>query len=221
MKPRINSPVAALAMMVFVLVLLVCPQTTSESTAAARPPDMPLNELIPAASADINGFWKQSFVAGRLRYTTPTMMYYVQPIRTACGNATLNNAFYCSASNSIYYDYNFMRRMYSGVGDYAAVSILAHEWGHLVQTQLGISRGNAFTIQMELQADCFAGAYSKYAERTGKLDPGDLEEAGAGLFNAGDPEGMPWFSPMAHGKSMQRINAFLDGYRGGAQRCLQ
>jgi hypothetical protein len=212
---------APLALITLVLVLLGFSSTLRESTASAKPPDMPLNELLPAASADINNFWMQSFVAGRLRYTTPSMTYYVQPIRTACGIATLNNAFYCSASNSIYYDYNFMRRMYSGVGDYAAVSILAHEWGHLVQTQLGIGKGRAFTIQMELQADCFAGAYTKYAERTGKLDPGDLEEAGTGLFNAGDPEGMPWFSPRAHGKSMQRISAFVDGYRGGAQRCLQ
>lgn len=133
----------------------------------------------------------------------------------------MNNAFYCSASNSIYYDYNFMSRMYSQVGDYAAVSILAHEWGHLVQTQLGISNGRAFSIHMELQADCLSGAYTQYAEKMGVLEEGDMEEAGVGLFGAGDPKGMPWFAPLAHGKSMQRISAFLDGYKGGVQVCLR
>jgi predicted metalloprotease len=221
MKLRMTSLVAPLAVMTFILVILAGPARSSKSAAAPKPPDLPLNQLLPFAAADINKFWHQSFYASRLRYVTPTMVPYNQPIGTPCGNAVMNNAFYCSASNSIYYDYNFMSRMYSRVGDYAAVSILAHEWGHLVQTQLGIAKGRFFTIQMELQADCFAGAYTQYAEKTGKLDPGDLEEAGAGLFNAGDPIGMPWFAPQAHGKSMQRISAFLDGYKGGAQRCLR
>jgi hypothetical protein len=132
----------------------------------------------------------------------------------------MNNAFYCSASNSIYFDYNFISKVYSQVGDYAAVSIIAHEWGHLVQTQLGISNGRFFSIQMELQADCSAGAYTKYAEGMRELEEGDMEEAGVGLFNAGDPRGMPWFASQAHGKSMQRISAFLDGYKGGARACF-
>src|SRR4030095_6843062 len=95
-----------------------------------------------------------------------------------------------------------------------AVIIIAHEWGHLVQAQSGISRGRHLTIQMELQADCFAGSYTKHAEEAKELEPGDLEEAAVGLYSGGDPRGMPWFSPQAHGSSRQRINAFLDGYRG-------
>jgi predicted metalloprotease len=221
MKPRMTSLLGPIAVMTFVLAILAGPERVRKSEASAKPPDLPLNQLLPLAAADINKFWNQSFYASRLRYVTPTMVPYIQPIVTPCGNAAMNNAFYCSASNSIYYDYNLMSRMYSRVGDYAAVSILAHEWGHLVQTQLSIANGRSFTIQMELQADCFAGAYTQYAKRTGKLDEGDMEEAGVGLFTAGDPLGMPWFSPQAHGKSMQRISAFLDGYKGGAQVCLR
>lgn len=220
MKTRLKFAITSLALTIIVLAIVAVPGGARVSRASVKPQDMPLNQLLVYASADINKFWLQSFVANRLRYTTPTMVPYTEPIGTPCGNAVLNNAFYCSGSNSIYFDYNFMTRMYSKVGDYAAVSILAHEWGHLVQTQLGRANGRTFSILMELQADCAAGAYTQYAERMRELDEGDMEEAGVGLFTAGDPIGMPWFASQAHGKSMQRINSFLDGYKGGARRCF-
>lgn len=220
MRPRQAFVIALLTMTIFVLAFLAGPVRAGKSKASIRPADHPFNQLLPLASADINKFWHQSFYSSRLRYATPTMMYYTQPVQTPCGVALMNNAFYCSASNTIYYDYNFLSGIYSQVGDYAAVSILAHEWGHLVQTQLGVANGRAFNIQMELQADCLSGAYTQYAEKMGELEEGDLEEAGVGLFSGGDPKGMPWFAPQAHGKSMQRINYFLEGYKGGARACF-
>jgi predicted metalloprotease len=220
MKPRISFFGVPLTVLIVVLAMLAFPAEASRSTAPSKPPDFPLNQLLPFASGHINRFWHQSFYASRLNYATPTMVPYTQPIDTPCGSALMNNAFYCPRSNSIYYDYNFMGRMYSQVGDYAAVSILAHEWGHLVQTQLGVARGGAFTIQLELQADCLSGAYTQYCQTQGALDPGDLEEAGIGLFKGGDPIGMPWFSSQAHGTAMQRIDAFLTGYKNGAQKCF-
>ena len=214
MTIRLKLVICTLVFVIFVLTSPVSPALATRHTGDSAKPDLPLRDLLVYASGDINAFWQQSFASRGLRYSVPLMVPYNQPIGTPCGQALMNNAFYCSASNSIYYDYNFISRIYSQVGDYAAVSIIAHEWGHLVQTQLGISNGRYFSIQMELQADCFAGSYTKYAEATGKLEAGDLEEAGAGLFNAGDPKEMPWFAAQAHGKSMQRISAFLDGYNG-------
>jgi len=219
MKSRIRLLGARLAITLVVLTVLTLPASARTGAATART-DLPLNQLLPIASSHINQFWHQSFYAGRLRYATPTMVPYNQPIRTPCGNAVMNNAFYCGRANSIYYDYNFMSQMYSQIGDYAAVSILAHEWGHLVQMQLGVAQSGTFTIQLELQADCLSGAYTQYAERVGVLDPGDLEEAGVGLFKGGDQIGMPWFHPQAHGTAMQRINAFLKGYNDGARKCF-
>jgi hypothetical protein len=189
-------------------------QAVRHGSPAAAKPDLPLPTLLAVAGADINGFWQQTFAASRRGYAPPRMIPYTGRIQTACGIAEPNNAFYCPASHSIFYDYNFVNRSYLNVGDYAAVGIIAHEWGHAVQAHLGISRGNAFSIQMELQADCFAGAYTRYAQQTGKLDPGDLDEAGADLFKSGDPRGMPWFAPQAHGSPLQRVGAFLDGYKG-------
>jgi hypothetical protein len=54
----------------------------------------------------------------------------------------------------------------------------------------------------------------------GYLEEGDLDEAGTGLFKSGDPKGTHWFNPQAHGKPLQRVEAFLLGYRQGMAACL-
>jgi len=190
------------------------------SAAPAPAPDMPLAKLLDYAPQDINKFWQQTFASSNKRYAAPLVLPYYLPYRTPCGDSLMNNAFYCPPDNIIHYDYNFISRIYSQVGDYAVASLIAHEWGHSVQTQLGISKGKFFSIQMELQADCFAGAYTQYARQAGELEDGDLEKAGVGLFNAGDRIGTPWFAPQAHGKPMERISAFLDGYKGGVKACF-
>lgn len=220
MKSRMKLAISLTTLMILAVITLGSPVHAVKHSSPGAKPDMPLPELLKYASGDINEFWRQNFTSLQRRYTEPSMLYYTQPVRTHCGVATMNNAFYCSASNSIYYDYNFIARAYSRVGDFAAVSIIAHEWGHLAQAQLGIPGGSYYSIQMELQADCLAGAYTKYAETTGKLEEGDLEEAGVGLFNSGDPKGTPWFAPQAHGKPMTRINFFLAGYNGGVNACF-
>ena len=50
-------------------------------------------------------------------------------------------------------------------GDFAPIVVMAHEWGHHVQSLLGIvpQPGNAF----ELQADCLAGAYASQPRSRG------------------------------------------------------
>jgi hypothetical protein len=198
-----------------IVLLAIAPVSRVQAVKPSSPlvrPDLPLPTLIAVASTDINTFWQQAFNSTGRVYAPPKMISYTGQVNTRCGVARPNNAFYCPAEHAIYYDYNFLNRSYRNVGDYAAVGIIAHEWGHVVQAHLGISRGNSFSIQMELQADCFMGAYTKYAERTGKLDPGDLDEAGEDLFKSGDPKGMPWFAPQAHGSSLNRVAAFLNGY---------
>ena len=94
---------------------------------------------------------------------------------------------------------------------------MAHEWGHHLQTLLGIAPapGNTF----ELQADCLAGAYASDAGQRGLLDPGDITEAVAMAATAGDPLGLPQDTPGAHGINDDRITAFMRGYLGGVDAC--
>jgi uncharacterized protein len=212
MTRRTKLGIPLITSVVLFTAMLVSPAHAVKPSSPPIKPDLPLPTLIAVAATDINNFWQQAFNSTGRVYAAPALVPYTGQINTRCGVAQPNNAFYCPAAHAIYYDYNFINRSYSNVGDYAAVGIIAHEWGHVVQAHLGISRGNSFSIQMELQADCFMGAYTKYAERTGKLEPGDLDEAGEDLFKSGDPKGMPWFASQAHGSPLKRVSAFLDGY---------
>ena len=103
------------------------------------------------------------------------------------------------------------------IGDFAPIVVTAHEWGHHIQSLLGIEPepGNAF----ELQADCLAGAYASDAGQQGLLDPGDITEAVRSSAEAGDPVGLPQDAPGAHGTNDDRIIAFMRGYLDGATGC--
>ena len=96
--------------------------------------------------------------------------------------------------------------------------ILAHELGHHVQNQLGTLDARLFTIQVELQADCFAGVWGRSIFEEGTLEEGDLGEAVEQLANFADLPGTPWDHPGAHGTESQRIDAFFTGYETGRPR---
>ena len=66
-------------------------------------------------------------------------------------------------------------------GEFAQAYVIAHEVGHHVQHQLGISakvdeemarsgesRANALSVRLELQADCLAGVWGIMPIRRGK-----------------------------------------------------
>jgi predicted metalloprotease len=106
------------------------------------------------------------------------------------------------------------------------VIVVAHEWGHHIQAQLGFDlgvvpdrAGEVPAIEFEQQADCLAGAYAIDAEMTGWLDPGDVDEALYMTEISGDPPGTSWNDPRAHGTGDERIDAFLNGYSGGLGAC--
>jgi predicted metalloprotease len=146
---------------------------------------------------------------------------YSGPQPTACGQTIPRNAFYCPNDNSIYFDTSLLTREMGTNGDFGAVFVIAHEWGHLAQQELGIlDHPPRFPVEVELQADCFAGAYAKDADARGELRQGDLEAAGKSLFAAGDPAGVAWFDPAAHGTSQQRMDSFDKGYGGGYEACI-
>jgi uncharacterized protein len=106
-------------------------------------------------------------------------------------------------------------------GDFAAAYVLAHEFGHAVQARLPAERQPKSGIIRELQADCFAGAWSRAVADQGMLEAGDLDEAVVGIYSGRDVPGTPFTDPRAHGSGFQRIRAFGDGYEGGPRECLQ
>ncbi|MBI2767401.1 MAG: neutral zinc metallopeptidase [Chloroflexi bacterium] len=202
----------------------LCPNLAEDrrwSTAADGCPDN-LKDLVAFARADIDGFWKRTLEASGTPYRPPARVDGYTTIEdTACGETVPRNAFYCPLDNSIYFDTALLNGELNKNGDFGVVFIIAHEWGHLAQSALGVlGRDDTANVQLELQADCFAGAYARDAEARGRLQAGDLEEAGRTLFAAGDARGTAWNDAGAHGTSQQRLDAFARGRDGGVAGCL-
>ncbi len=180
-----------------------------------------VDDLIELARSDIDAFWQGQFDFEGEIYDPPIKFQaYTKEIETECGAASLDNAFYCSADHSIYYDSNFLKAQLDTNGDFAPVLIVAHEWGHLVQSLLGILQDDTlYSIQIELQADCLAGVWAADADARSLLDEGDLEEGIVALFRVRDPKGTNFFDPQAHGTAGERIDAFNDGFDFGLDAC--
>jgi predicted metalloprotease len=173
----------------------------------------------PEVVQDLNAFWRTTLNAVGTPYRAPSVKTLEAPVVTACGPAGPEHlAFYCPPEEeAIYYSPAGLDEHCRRIGDFAPIVAMAHEWGHHLQTLLGIvpSLGNRF----ELQADCLAGAYASDAGQRGLLDPGDITEAVAMAATAGDPLGLPQDAPGTHGINDDRITAFMRGYLGSVDAC--
>lgn len=171
-----------------------------------------VEQLVNDAVDDIDGFWQRTFEEQTWAYESPERVQaYSKRIRTACGRVPSYNALYCRSANSIYYDVRLLQRQFGNIGDYAPATIIAHEWGHVIQNQRGLFRNATSTKALEQQADCFAGAYTRDAASRGVLEDGDIQES-LDLFGK-------LGSDKSHGSSKQRTAAFKAGLQTGVDAC--
>lgn len=175
-----------------------------------------IDDLLSFAADDLDIYWKAQTEALGLTYYPPTRL---APYRNPANSRLRMNAFYSSYGHYIGYDMDLMESALNRFGDFAPVAILAHEWAHLSQRNIGIQR--EYTISTELQADCLAGAYAFHLQEQGNLEEGDLEEGLYQMYSIGDPTGTPWFHDNAHGTSEQRYTALLNGFNEGVIYCLE
>jgi uncharacterized protein len=175
----------------------------------------------------VDAYWTRTLAASGLG--EPRVRYaWVPPhevVATACGApADDTAAFYCSADDTIYVSELFAAAVYSGalrglpgersgghaVGDFGVAYIVAHEYAHNVQQELGIfARRFSTSKPFELQADCMAGAWGSSVYAEGKLQPGDIEEAVGTALAVGDFDRR---SPGHHGTPEERRAAWLNGF---------
>lgn len=175
-----------------------------------------LYDLLNFANDDLNVFWADEFAEANITYREPSRVQTY----TSGGRYSRNyNAYYAPYSHSIHLDTRLLTDSLNSLGDVAPIFILAHEYGHLVQSQLGLlGRGRA-TIDSELEADCLAGSYLQNLDERGLLESGDVEEAMWQAYSVGD--NLPAEHDHAHGSPTQRANAFSLGFENGADTCLQ
>jgi hypothetical protein len=169
----------------------------------------------------------------------PKLVLFTGAVESACGFAqAAMGPFYCPGDHRVYLDLSFfedMKSRYQAGGDFAQAYVIAHEVGHHVQNLLGISEkvqstmqrvskveANRMSVRQELQADCFAGVWGYYADKSrGLLEAGDLEEALGAASAIGDDrimrqtQGTVVPDAFTHGSSKQRVNWFRRGFESG------
>jgi predicted metalloprotease len=172
----------------------------------------------------LDQYWSQALPeALGAPYSPPSRYVYYRPEEQpgpSCGGeqSPPRNAFYCPAGDFIAWDESgLMIPYYVSAGDFAASFVLAHEFGHAMQFRL--PQQEQLGVLRELQADCFAGAWSRWVQDGGYLAAGDLDEATLAVFSARDVPGTAFTDPRAHGTGFERTRAFTDGFESGPAAC--
>lgn len=197
-------------------------------------PEDRAGRFVDVIAANINDVWAQRING----YRPPRVVLYEQGTPTGCGfGQSAMGPFYCPNDRTVYLDLAFWREMETRLGasgsDFARAYVIAHEFGHHVQTLTGQNRDadprdNRMSVALELQADCFAGVWAAAAAAAsgGKvaLDPGDLEQGLTTARAIGDDtlqrRAGQRVSPerFTHGTSAQRMEWLNRGYRSGDPR---
>ncbi len=175
-----------------------------------------LEATLEVAHQHLNQVWIEQFRRLGQSWIPPQAFWYETPIQTPCGIMGRGNAQYCPRNHAIYLHHSFLRQVSHRAGEFAAVTVLAHEYGHAVQALLNLEWMNQYPVQEELQADCFAGVYARAAGAQGFLEAHDLQAARRQSYLSGDPV-FHWGS---HGTPLQRLGAFQLGFNRGVEACL-
>lgn len=189
--------------------------------------------VVEAALSDVESFWERTYEAVYgAPYEPISGGFFPYGPRTElppCGRERLTyediaaNAFYCPPDDLLAWDaVNLVPQLYEEFGGFTLGIVFAHELGHAVQARAGFL-GSVDTILTELQADCFAGAWtadvaagnSEFFEVTAA----SLDKAIAGFLSLRDGVGTSAQDPRAHGTGFDRIGAFTEGYEDGATFC--
>ncbi|QCB97722.1 hypothetical protein E5206_12995 [Arthrobacter sp. PAMC25564] len=192
----------------------------------------------------LNAFWPAYLAQYNKKYPQPQTVIFSGGTDTGCGAATSEvGPFYCPADTTAYFDPGFFQelvdRFGSSGGPLAQEYVVAHEFGHHVQNLLGnLDRAQqdpqgpqSGAVRVELQADCYAGLWVRYATTTNDPKTGqpfleplkqqDLSDALSAASAVGDDRiqkaatGRVSPESWTHGSSAQRQKWFYQGYKTG------
>lgn len=186
--------------------------------------------------SNVQSFWRGAL---KERYEPAKMVYFTGKTTSPCGAAEASSGpFYCPGDHQVYLDVEFFKDLQSKLGakggDFAEAYVIAHEYGHHIQSLLGTERkvrglqaraskieSNALSVKMELQADCYAGAWGHAAFAGGKVDKAEIADALDAAAAVGDDSiqkkmtGTVRPETFSHGSSADRQKWFMIGMESG------
>jgi predicted metalloprotease len=200
----------------------VAPSSQSQSQ-PLQPGDDQAN-FVAVVLKETETLWTQVFQQNNLAYQPPKLVLFSSATQSGCGVAqAASGPFYCPEDKKVYIDlafYDQLRQQFGAPGDFAQAYVVAHEIGHAVQDQLGVlgqfnsqrqqmspAAANAYSVKVELQADCYAGVWANFAGHENILDQGDTQEAINAASKIGDDtltRGQVSPREYTHGTSAQR-----------------
>jgi predicted metalloprotease len=185
----------------------------------------------------VQRFWDGVFQRSNRQYPFADTVFFTDQVDTGCGFASSQvGPFYCPPDQLVYIDLGFFDELQSRFGaggaPFAQAYVIAHEYGHHVQNQLGVLesiRGDrqgpeSRAVRSELQADCYAGVWAANAVSTGlieELTQADINEGIDAASAIGDDriqeqtQGQVSPETWTHGSSGQRRRWFSRGYENG------
>jgi predicted metalloprotease len=192
---------------------------------------------IVAVVNSVQRFWDGVFQRSGRQYPYADTVFFTDQVQTQCGVATSQvGPFYCPRDQQVYIDLGFFDELQSRLGaggaPFAQAYVIAHEYGHHVQNQLGVLDriGNdrqgpeSLAVRSELQADCYAGVWAANAVETELIEELTQADINEGLDTAaaiGDDriqaqtQGQVNPESWTHGSSEQRRRWFSRGYEEG------
>ncbi|MDD0824836.1 neutral zinc metallopeptidase [Mannheimia sp. AT1] len=198
-----------------------------------------LEDLSSKVLASTEDIWGAYFKQNGMSYKHPTLVLYRNITPTACGTGqSAMGPFYCPVDQKVYLDLSFyddMRKQLKASGEFAFSYVIAHEVGHHVQNLLGITAktqsaqmragtkiaANQISVNVELQADCFAGVWGHQFAKEGRLTNNDIEDAFNAAQAVGDDrlqqqsQGYVVPDSFTHGSSAERLAWFKKGLTSG------
>jgi uncharacterized protein len=200
----------------------------------------PQVDFVRAVLGETEDVWGAYFTKMGKTYVPPKLVLFSYSVESACGMAnSAAGPFYCPGDRKVYLDLSFFNQLstqFGAPGDFARAYVIAHEVGHHVQNLLGITDkasgaeqqaggkvgANKVSVQVELQADCFAGVWAEEANQARHImEPGDLESGLTAASSVGDDtlqkehQGMVVPDSFTHGTSAQRVKWFKRGFESG------
>ena len=187
--------------------------------------------MVEASLIDVDAFWERSYEELYGEPYEPISggfwAYGPDSEQPPCGEPPpgygdiAENAFFCPSADLIAWDnVNLIPGLYEEFGGFTLGIVFAHEFGHAIQFRAD-TKGP--TILTELQADCFAGAWTADVEAGNsdffELTLDDLDKAVAGFLELRDGVGTAAEDPAAHGTGFDRIGSFVEGFEQGLERC--